>query len=259
MERWLQLLVLFLGLLLVNTDTDVQKQPVSSTSPPSTNTTTSATVPNSSSIAPSTRAVVTPAQPSPELVLVKVKWSTQNPCKGSVHLTWPDGEDKCVCKESAYKSKLVGLCHNTKCGHFQSWVTSRPVTCDGLHILGNGNITRRNCAALHVQCTGCSGEVVAYKVITGLLLVLVLGVLLLRFGKPTYNALRKRLRGQRGQTRWIGPTQSQSVYYNREQQAGLQPNNNTFKRHSYPAALEKLTVTSSREPSSNRNSDYSYN
>ncbi|XP_076151220.1 CD5 molecule isoform X1 [Alosa pseudoharengus] len=254
MERWLQLLVLFLGLLLVNTDSQNLNNATSTSRPP-TEATKATTVPTSHPIATSTRAVVASAQPFRELALVRVKWSI--PCKGAVRLTWPEGGDESVCFLSPYKIKLVGLCPNMKCGHFQAWGSSGSVTA-GLYIHRNGTMASQNCTALHVQCTGCSGEVVAYKAITGLLLVLVLGVLLLRFGKPTYTALRKRL-SQSQQTRWIGPTQSQSVYYNREQQAGLQPNNNTFKRHSYPAALEKLTVTSSREPSSNRNSDYSYN
>lgn len=159
--------------------------------------------------------------------------------------------------------------------------------------------------------SGYSGELVAYKAITGLLLVLVLGVLLLRFGKPTYAVICKRREStekhcvtvvmlalfkflermcvtrcvllcysisETGDTMdwsyakskwWVAQaytvihvrihghthicrhTQNSTltldketstdhmcvmptVYYHREQQAGLQPNNNTSKRHSYP-------------------------
>ncbi|KTG07208.1 hypothetical protein cypCar_00010740 [Cyprinus carpio] len=92
-------------------------------------------------------------------------------------------------------------------------------------------------------------ELAAYKAVTGILIFLILGVILVQFGRPTYKAIRKRF-SQKRQNRWVGPTQS--VCYNRGQGP---PNKNTDKRQSFPG-LERLTVNQSREPSSNRNSDY---
>ncbi|XP_046726146.1 T-cell surface glycoprotein CD5 [Silurus meridionalis] len=113
--------------------------------------------------------------------------------------------------------------------------------------------TDTECSKVFITCKDKDRkELVTYKVITGLLLTLIIGVLLIRFAQPTYTAFRKRF-SQKRQNRWIGPTQSQSVSYHRGQASN--PNNNTMKRTSYPG-LERLTVNPSREPSSNRNSDY---
>ncbi|XP_074520999.1 uncharacterized protein cd5 isoform X2 [Halichoeres trimaculatus] len=59
----------------------------------------------------------------------------------------------------------------------------------------------------------------------------------------------------RRQNRWVGPTQSHSVSYHQRKAAVQNPDRE--KRLSYPA-LERLTVSDSREPSSNRNSGYNF-
>ncbi|KAM9362918.1 uncharacterized protein cd5 [Symphorus nematophorus] len=105
-----------------------------------------------------------------------------------------------------------------------------------------------------VQCTEAQGQLQAYKVVTALLCCVLLVLLLIRFTRPTVKALQKRLSDRR-QNRWIGPTQSHSVSYHRGKTAVK--NNDGEKRLSYPA-LERLTVSDSREPSSNRNSGYTF-
>ncbi|XP_031416330.1 uncharacterized protein LOC116218509 isoform X2 [Clupea harengus] len=272
MDHSLQLVVLFLGLLL-NTDVSLQKpSDVSSTSKPSNVSATPVSTHHPAAQSPRTSPEVITSPPLREVVLVTVAWEKNNPCEGPVHLTLPRGRKepkRRICFESPYKEHFEGLCPQTNCGGFKKWEASESGSFQ--YVDDHGTVTvRENCTALVIQCTGVtktrkskpsegySGELAAYKAITGLLLVLVLAVLLQRYGRPTYAAIRQRL-SQKRQSRWVGPTQSQSVHYHREQQAGLHPNNNTSKRHSYPAALEKLTVSSSREPSSNRNSDYSYN
>ncbi|KAJ8271241.1 hypothetical protein COCON_G00101000 [Conger conger] len=97
-------------------------------------------------------------------------------------------------------------------------------------------------------------ELAAYKAVTGLLSVTVLIMVLIRFGPQIYTTACKRLFGRR-RREWIGPTESVSF----RAQNTLYPNSNDDKRLSFPG-LERLAVNSSREPSSNRNSDYdSYN
>ncbi|XP_028262478.1 uncharacterized protein LOC114436410 isoform X3 [Parambassis ranga] len=59
----------------------------------------------------------------------------------------------------------------------------------------------------------------------------------------------------RRQNRWVGPTQSHSVSYHRGK--STVKNSDGEKRLSYPA-LERLTISDSREPSSNRNSGYNF-
>ncbi|XP_060951420.1 uncharacterized protein LOC133028234 isoform X2 [Limanda limanda] len=58
----------------------------------------------------------------------------------------------------------------------------------------------------------------------------------------------------RSQTRWVGPTQSHSVSHHRGKTCN---NEDGEKRLSYPA-LERLAVSDSREPSSNRSSGYNF-
>ncbi|XP_052320585.1 uncharacterized protein LOC118395459 isoform X2 [Oncorhynchus keta] len=152
--------------------------------------------------------------------------------------------------------ELAESCERKGCGGSAKW-TETLASSEGYQIDGDGRVTNNSCTTLRIQCEVVPDQLVGYKVVTGLLCVLVLVVLMVRFGQPSLKALRKRLSDKR-QSRWIGPTQSQSVSYHRGK-AGLQLNDNTDKRHSYPG-LERLTVNTSREPSSNRNSDYdSYN
>ncbi|KAJ8371698.1 hypothetical protein AAFF_G00303070 [Aldrovandia affinis] len=124
----------------------------------------------------------------------------------------------------------------------------------GYRIHDNGSLETSVCRPLEIQCKALpdSRELVAYKVVTGLLSALFLLALLLRFGPQMISFIHRRVQG----STWIGPTQSQSVSFYRAQ-AGVHPNSSTDKRLSYPG-LERLAVNSSQNPSSNRNSD-SYN
>ncbi|XP_055765214.1 uncharacterized protein LOC129841126 isoform X3 [Salvelinus fontinalis] len=159
-----------------------------------------------------------PESPPPALGVVKVNWEI-NSCKGDIHL-------------SLLLSHSFPLCFNSRANlSFElaelcerngckgsAKWTDTPASSEGYQIDRDGRVTNNSCTTLGIQC-----EV-----------------------------------SDKRQSRWIGPTQSQSVSYHRGK-AGLQLNDNTDKRHSYPG-LERLTVNTSREPSSNRNSDYdSYN
>ncbi|XP_068448288.1 uncharacterized protein [Clinocottus analis] len=130
----------------------------------------------------------------------------------------------------------------------------------GYVITTSGAEKRTSCETLRVQCKveevvpDVQGQLQAYRVVTALLCCVLLVLLLIRFTRPTVHALQKRL-SERRQNRWIGPTQSHSVSYQRGKTAVK--NNDEEKRLSYPA-LERLSVIDSREPSSNRNSDYNY-
>ncbi|KAB5581452.1 hypothetical protein PHYPO_G00175930 [Pangasianodon hypophthalmus] len=201
------------------------------------------------------------AAPPPAVGRIKVKWLKDNQCQGfiyfSLNYTRPE---KYLCFNTDYiiKSNLgYELCEERRCGEFlgfKSQKPQKPQEWQGYTIYENlTGSDEKACTGIYVTCKDVeSKELVVYKVITGLLLTLILAILLCRFAQPTYIAVRKRF-SQKQQNRWIGPTQSQSVSYHRGKAGN--PNNNTTKRQSYPG-LERLSVNPSREPSSNRNSDY---
>ncbi|XP_034147040.1 uncharacterized protein LOC105022896 [Esox lucius] len=157
--------------------------------------------------------------------------------------------------ESVKRLGWSGLCKRKGCGGNLQWkeikIPKRPNR-------DSGEATEQPMDIIAFQCTVVPDpELVGYKVVVSIFCVLVLVVLILRFGRPSLKAFRKKMSDRR-QSRWIGPTQSQSVSYHRGK-AGIQLNDKTDKRTSFPG-LERLTVNNSREPSSNRNSDYdSYN
>ncbi|XP_029605689.1 T-cell surface glycoprotein CD5 isoform X3 [Salmo trutta] len=193
----------------------------------------------------------------PALGVVKVNWEGKS-CKGDIRLSLLLSHSLPLCFNSLanLSLQLAELCERKGCEGSPKW-TETPARSEGYQIDRDGRVTNNSCTTLRIQCEDVPDQLVGYKVVTGLLCVLVLVVLMVRFGQPSLKAFRKRLSDKR-QSRWIGPTQSQSVSYHRGK-AGLQLNDNTDKRHSYPG-LERLTVNTSREPSSNRNSDYdSYN
>lgn len=159
-----------------------------------------------------------------------------------------------MCFDSYTTQKwLRELCKDKRCGDYtKSERMSRNVS--GYIIYSNMTFSKTSCYERHITCQDTLGkELAAYKAVTAILLLFIFSVILLQFGRPTYKAIRKRF-SQKRQNRWIGPTQTQSVSYHRGQ-AGGHLDNNTVKRQSYPG-LEKLSVNASREPSSNRNSDY---
>ncbi|XP_035274121.1 uncharacterized protein LOC118227596 [Anguilla anguilla] len=193
-----------------------------------------------------------PSPATPTLAFLSLR-GRDGPCSGVVYLYLGPAHSKPVC-EGSY---LGGLqpCQEARCGARLSPGPSGGAKEPGFHILDSGAISNKTCKVLQIQCQGSaldsvSRELAAYKVVTGLLCVMVLVIVLVRFGPHIYTTACKRLFGRR-KREWIGPTESVSFRV----QSTLYPNSNADKRLSYPG-LERLTVNNSREPSSNRNSDY---
>uniref|UniRef100_A0A9J8B2U2 T-cell surface glycoprotein CD5 n=1 Tax=Cyprinus carpio carpio TaxID=630221 RepID=A0A9J8B2U2_CYPCA len=183
------------------------------------------------------------------LYQLKVKWIKGSSCEGQLYLD--TGEHKRPLCFNTYKSSWWNeVCKDTRCGDFKSY---KPTSSQTPSFMLTSNMTiidTTECKGLHIMCQDSQGrELAAYKAVTGILIFLILGVILLQFSRPMYKAIRKRF-SQKRQSRWIGPTES--VCYHRGQGPA---NKNTEKRQSFPG-LERLTVNQSREPSSNRNSDY---
>ncbi|XP_073331925.1 uncharacterized protein [Pagrus major] len=198
-----------------------------------------------------------PSSSSPALGLLTIKWMRE--CEGDIHLnlSHPSSSSPVCNNDTKSRSLLGNVCQNKKgCEGKPSWRESKTKK-NGSYFTESGAVDRRFCKTLRVHCTelpDVQGQLQAYKVVSALLCLVLLVLLLIRFTRPTVKALQKRLSDRR-QNRWIGPTQSHSVSYHRGKTAVK--NNDGEKRHSYPA-LERLAVNDSREPSSNRNSDYNF-
>ncbi|XP_040000846.1 uncharacterized protein LOC120799660 isoform X2 [Xiphias gladius] len=205
-----------------------------------------------------------PSSSAPVMHLLTVRWTGK--CEGGLILNHHSGSSLPVCRESKtdFMSLLTNLCENKKgCKDELRLGGGRDIQ-SGYYISESGAEQKFSCETLRVQCTvhlsiepaevlpDVQRQLQAYKVVTALLCCVLLVLLLIRFTRPTVKALQKRLSDRR-QNRWIGPTQSHSVSYHRGKTAVK--NNDREKRLSYPA-LERLAVSDSREPSSNRNSDY---
>ncbi|KAK2815529.1 hypothetical protein Q5P01_025996 [Channa striata] len=197
-------------------------------------------------------------QPLPVLGFLTIKWTSL--CKGEVILHRPSNFSH-VCYESKTQTEalLRRLCQEKKgCkGPDRPWAKSESES-SGSAITESGAEPTTSCYTLRVQCKvevipDFEGQLQTYKVITALLCTVLALIVLIRFTKPTFQALQRRLSNKR-QNRWIGPTQSHSVSYHRGKNV---KNNEGEKRLSYPG-LERLTVSDSREPSSNRNSGYNF-
>ncbi|XP_060780841.1 T-cell surface glycoprotein CD5 [Neoarius graeffei] len=194
--------------------------------------------------------------PSPPVVgRIKMRWEKAKPCQGYILFSKNFTESSrhlCFSHYDIISTRLGNeICEERRCGEFLGFrKLGSPLP--GYMIHENLTATESSkCKGTFLTCKDAdSKELLAYKVVTGLLLTLIIAVFLCRFLQPTYIAVRKRF-SQKRQNRWVGPTQSQSVSYHR----GNHPNNNTTKRQSYPG-LDSLMVYPSREPSSNRNSDY---
>lgn len=216
------------------------------------------------SAAPATNAAPpsSPSSSAPTLGLLTITWTSN--CEGDVILTLyhPSISTSPVChgSETTIRSLLRNVCENKEgCKDTPRWVKGRDKLTIGYDITESGAKERPSCEALRVRCTvkvlpDVQGQLQAFKVVTALLCCVLLVLLLIRFTRPTVKALQKRLSDRR-QNRWIGPTQSHSVSYHRGK--NTVKNNDVEKRVSYPA-LERLAVSDSREPSSNRNSDYNF-
>lgn len=216
------------------------------------NTTTSTT---------STCAPTPPPCPSPQpprrvltLGLLSVQWGPG--CTGSLVLTVPGNSSRPVCYSSRRRVEalLSGVCAARRGCRGGEELRSQGLD-EGLMIY-ESDLDLQNCSTLIVQCQAEEErppeepqEPVGYRVATALLSVALILLLLLCFSKPTVRALQKRLSNKR-KNRWIGPTQSHSVSYQRGQTVNKPTDGH--KNASYPA-LDRLVV-GNREPSSNRNS-----
>ncbi|XP_074520992.1 uncharacterized protein cd5 isoform X1 [Halichoeres trimaculatus] len=197
-----------------------------------------------------------PRPSAPSLGLLLVKWT--GVCEGEVVLFFPSSSCSYpVCHSEALNETLLGpLCESHKgCeGPLSMKMGARQQK--GYSIM---DITeQRSCDSLTLQCKALTdvqqAQLQTYKVVVALLCCVLIVLLLIRFTKPTVKALQSRLSDRR-QNRWVGPTQSHSVSYHQRKAAVQNPDRE--KRLSYPA-LERLTVSDSREPSSNRNSGYNF-
>ncbi|XP_041822759.1 uncharacterized protein LOC121627768 isoform X2 [Chelmon rostratus] len=215
------------------------------------------------SAAPAATVVPTssPSSSAPAMGLLTIRWTSQ--CEGDVNLTFFSSSSPslpvCHSSERTVQTLLSSVCQNKKgCKGTSRW-NKRKHMLNGYDIKENGTEERTSCDILQIQCTvealpDVQGQLKAHKVVTALLCCLLFVLLLSCFIKPTIKALRKKLSARR-QNRWIGPTQSHSVSYHRGKTAVK--DNDREKRLSYPA-LERLAVSDSREPSSNRNSDFNF-
>ncbi|GAA6233772.1 uncharacterized protein LOC108873383 isoform X2 [Lates japonicus] len=208
-----------------------------------------------------TTAASSPSSSAPVLSLLTVHWTGR--CEGSLTLYNSSTYSTPVCHNSSLivLKLLKNVCLSIKgCKGDPGAIKGDRKA--GYDISESGAKWMTNCETLVVQCTvepvkpvvpDVRGQLQTYKVVTALLCCVLLVLLLIRFTRPTVKALQKRLSDRR-QNRWIGPTQSHSVSYHRGKTA---VKNDGEKRLSYPA-LERLAVSDSREPSSNRNSDYNF-
>ncbi|KAG7485363.1 hypothetical protein JOB18_008742 [Solea senegalensis] len=199
-----------------------------------------------------------PPRPTPVLGFLSVSWKSR--CKGHL-MFYHDSTSSHVCHESktTVQSLSGNVCEKRRgCKDLLSWHNGSH-EANGYHVSEDGVQLRSSCEVLEVRCEVETDKGVAdvhgrqlqvYKVVTALLCCVLLVLLLIRFTRPTVKALQKRLSDRR-QSRWIGPTQSHSVSYHRGKSAVK--NNDKEQRLSYPA-LERLTLSDSREPSSSRNS-----
>ncbi|CAK6979740.1 uncharacterized protein LOC128367126 [Scomber scombrus] len=243
----LRIVVTISTLLLMTTESDPN---ITAITTPANNTTDSSSSSPCScpTTAPKTTATPTTSSSVPALGLITIKWTGK--CKGEVLLI-PSNTSTPVCYDDKTKvqSLLGNVCKNKKdCEDPLKWVNGNSHLTEGI---GKED---PDCQTLRVECTvgpDVQGQLQGYKVVTALLCCVLLVLLLMRFTRPTVKALQKRLSDRR-QNRWVGPTQSHSVSYHRGKTV---VKNDGEKRLSYPA-LERLTVSDSREPSSNRNSGY---
>ncbi|XP_031149446.1 uncharacterized protein LOC116045736 isoform X2 [Sander lucioperca] len=205
----------------------------------------------------SSAATAVPNSNSSSLGLLTITWSRT--CEGDVNLSLfhPSISSLPVChgSEKNIRSLFKNVCENQKgCTDTPHWLKGQS-NRKCYTITASEAVEQPNYETLRVQCTDVvQGQLHAYKVVTALLCCLFLLLILIRFTRPTVKALQKRL-SERRQNRWVGPTQSHSVSYHRGKTAVK--TNDAEKRLSYPA-LERLAVSDSREPSSNRNSDYNF-
>ncbi|CAB1328096.1 unnamed protein product [Coregonus sp. 'balchen'] len=232
MDKRLVLSILALCVMNVVSETSISQHLTPSNSTPANSSTPAPTTSCVCNISTACASPTQPESPPPALGVFKVKWKES--CQGDVRLSLlsPRSLPLCFNSRDHLNLTLGVLCERKGCEGSPMW-TEIPASSTGYQLSGDGRVTKNSCTTLRIQCEVVPDQLVGYKVVTGLLCVLVLVVLMCQ-------------------------TRDRVVSYHRGK-AGLQLNDNTDKRHSYPG-LERLTVNNSREPSSNRNSDYdSYN
>lgn len=191
--------------------------------------------------------------PTPTLAFITVQWEQK--CRANVNISeHPKSKPVCHGSLTRVHSLLTDICKNKK-GCKGELMSYEGGNMEGYSISERG-IENATCKILKVKCEeehlpDLRAELHGYKVVTALFCCALVVLLLIRFTRPTVKALQKRLSDKR-QSRWIGPTQSHSVSYHRGQTT-LHKNSDGEHRLSYPA-LERLAVSNSREPSSNRSS-----
>ncbi|XP_028668135.2 scavenger receptor cysteine-rich type 1 protein M160 [Erpetoichthys calabaricus] len=187
-----------------------------------------------------------------------------------------------VCNDS--KLSAHNICRSLNCGTVKE-IQNAPLSQSkqrGMYCnMSNTNLddcfhslTTKDCSMDWIICTGYkepnhTGQMV-WNVFSGILAFMLLAVLLVKFGPLLWQKINKKV-FRKKERQWIGPTQSQSVSFHRNQHA-LQPsprladsnsdNDYTFtpsKRQSatYPA-LERALVNLNSGASSARNSGYDY-
>ncbi|XP_063740583.1 uncharacterized protein LOC134865104 isoform X2 [Eleginops maclovinus] len=180
----------------------------------------------------------TPSSPAPPRGILSITWSQ---CEGDVQLILyhhPNSSSPvCHGSEKNILNILRSVCENRRgCKDNLRWVKGK--NQQG-HNLTEDGAEEVHCEALRVHCQvedPQNGQLQAYRVGTAVLCCLLLVLVLIHFTRPTVRALQNRLSYHRGKTAVV---------------------NDGEKRLSYPA-LERLAVSDSREPSSNRNSDYNF-
>ncbi|XP_018605709.1 T-cell surface glycoprotein CD5-like [Scleropages formosus] len=194
---------------------------------------------------------------SPPILGVIQVTAGSTPCSGVVYLQLGHLHPLPLCNNSITKLNKQEVCKSWRCGSFQTWKVLQQNMLG--YWIANGTVMNTTCQITEIHCEAGSvdKEMSAYRTATALLCTLLLLLLLAIFGPATYKTVMQRKLEKR-KDRWIGPMQSQSVSFHRVQ-AGIHPNSDTDKRQS-SIGLERLMVNSSREPSSNRNSNCdSYN
>ncbi|XP_056136560.1 uncharacterized protein LOC130113074 [Lampris incognitus] len=245
MDPW----ILLAALTLVPVEAESDPNLSHSTQPtviPSNHTKASSTNPIPSCTCPDVSPSIAPLPPagkppSPTLGVFTVQWKDKS-CTGdvvvsvlNVSTTRPSFDSLCYVSWPAVRGLLAKVCESkVGCQGKPIW-SQGSKTSTGFNITEEGGMKVASCASLTVQCselTACRG-LTGYKVVTALLCVVLLLILLTRFAGPTVQVLQRRLSDKR-RSRWIGPTQSQSVTYHRGKTAVQ--NDDADKRLSYPGS-----------------------
>ncbi|XP_041640924.1 uncharacterized protein LOC121508255 [Cheilinus undulatus] len=257
MELWTTLTIV--ALLLMSAGSHQAPDRANNTTPANTTDTTKVDCSCSTPVPPAP----CPAAPPPSLYLISVNWT--RPCEGDIillQLLPPSSSSPsspvCYGNPTLDQTLLDSLCEGRgECKGPLGWGIGNEIM-NGYDIIKQerGQTCKKQtllCKVKGVVRADANSHLTAYKVVTALLCCILIILFLIRFTKPTIKALQSRLSDRR-QNRWIGPTQSHSVSYHR---TNVVQNTEREKRLSYPA-LERLAVRDSREPSSNRNSDFSF-